>query len=110
MSEPPYITWLNKGVKSRDPSLAREHARCEDIRSEGIETVLRSVKAIVIISSERLTVIIGECINPTGKKRLTAALQSGDLSLLKQEAMAQIGSWTSKFVKTNREGKDDSAN
>ncbi len=72
--------------------------------------MLRSAKAIVIISSERSTVLIGECINTTGKKRLTAALQSGDLSLLKQEAMAQIGSWKSKFVKSYREGKDDSAN
>lgn len=69
--------------------------------------MLRSAKAIVIINSERPTVLIRERINPTGKKRLAAALQSGDLSLVKQEAMAQIGSWKSKFVKTYREGKDD---
>lgn len=55
-----------------------------------METVLRSAKAIVIISPERPTVLIGERINPTGKKRLTAALQSGDLSLVKQEAIAQV--------------------
>ena len=52
--------------------------------------MLRSAKAIVIINSERPTVLFGERINPTGKKRLTAALQSGDLSLVKQEAMAQV--------------------
>ena len=75
-----------------------------------METVLRSAKSIVIISPEQPTALTGERINPTGKKRLTAALQSGSLSLLKQEAMAQIGSWKSKFVKTYREGKDDSAN
>ncbi len=55
-----------------------------------METVLRSAKSIVIISPERPTVLIGERINPTGKKRLTAALQSSDLSLVKQEAMAQV--------------------
>ena len=72
--------------------------------------MLRSAKAIVIISSERPTVLIRERITPTGKKRLTAVLQSGSLSLVKQEAMAQIGSRKSKFVKTYREGKNDSAN
>ena len=55
-----------------------------------METVLRSAKATVIISPERPTVLIGEQINPTGKKQLAAALQSGDLSLVKQEAMAQV--------------------
>jgi len=54
--------------------------------------VLRSAKAIVIINSERPTVLVRERINPTGKKRLTAALQSGDLSLVEQEAMAQVES------------------
>ena len=44
----------------------------------------------MIISSERPTALIGERINSTGKKRLTAALKSSDLSLVKQEAMAQV--------------------
>ncbi|HAL61228.1 MAG TPA: pterin-binding protein [Chloroflexi bacterium] len=55
-----------------------------------METVLRSAKATVIISPERPTVLIGERINPTGKRRLAAALQSGDLSLVKEEAVAQV--------------------
>jgi len=36
------------------------------------------------------TVIIGERINPTGKKRLAAALASGDLELVREMAKAQV--------------------
>lgn len=55
-----------------------------------METVLRGAKASVSISPEQPTVLIGERINPTGKKRLASALQSGDLSLVEQEATAQV--------------------
>jgi 5-methyltetrahydrofolate--homocysteine methyltransferase len=44
----------------------------------------------VIISPARPTVLIGERINPTGKKRLAAALAGGDLELVRQEALAQV--------------------
>ncbi len=55
-----------------------------------METVLRGAKASVSISPEQPTILIGERINPTGKKRLASALQSGDLSLVQQEATAQV--------------------
>jgi len=35
-------------------------------------------------------VLIGERINPTGKKRLAEALRSGDLSVVREEALAQV--------------------
>jgi len=35
-------------------------------------------------------VLIGERINPTGKKRLAAALQAGDLELVRREALEQV--------------------
>jgi 5-methyltetrahydrofolate--homocysteine methyltransferase len=35
-------------------------------------------------------VLIGERLNPTGKKRLAAALSAGDLSYVQQEARAQV--------------------
>ncbi len=38
------------------------------------------------------TVVIGECINPTGKKRLAAALAAGDLDLVREMALAQVAS------------------
>ncbi len=44
----------------------------------------------VIISYDRATVIIGERINPTGKKKLADALRAGDLSIVKKEALEQV--------------------
>lgn len=54
-----------------------------------METILRGRSAEVIIAPERPTVIIGERINPTGKKRLAAALAAGDLKLVRQSARDQ---------------------
>jgi 5-methyltetrahydrofolate--homocysteine methyltransferase len=55
-----------------------------------METVLVGTGKKVIISDDRPTVIIGERINPTGKKKLSAALAEGDLSIVHKEALAQI--------------------
>jgi 5-methyltetrahydrofolate--homocysteine methyltransferase len=44
----------------------------------------------VIISGDRPTVLIGERINPTGKKRLAEALRAGDLSVVREEAVNQV--------------------
>lgn len=55
-----------------------------------METRVSSATKEVIISGERPTVLIGERINPTGKKKLAAALQAGDLDLVRQEALAQV--------------------
>jgi len=51
-----------------------------------METILKSARKTVVISPERPTVLIGERINPTGKKRLTAALEAGDLDIIRREA------------------------
>lgn len=55
-----------------------------------METKLTSTTREVIISSERPTVLIGERINPTGKKKLTKALQNGDLRFVRKEALSQV--------------------
>jgi 5-methyltetrahydrofolate--homocysteine methyltransferase len=55
-----------------------------------METILKSTGRTVTISSEKPTVLIGERINPTGKKRLAAALAQGDLTIVRQEAEAQV--------------------
>jgi len=55
-----------------------------------VETRLSSATKEVLISDEQPTVIIGERINPTGKKKLTTALQAGDLEIVRQEAIAQV--------------------
>ncbi|MCX8033515.1 MAG: dihydropteroate synthase [Thermoleophilia bacterium] len=54
------------------------------------ETVVRSATREVIIGGGRPVVLIGERINPTGKKRLAEALRAGDLSVAKEEALAQV--------------------
>lgn len=55
-----------------------------------VETELKGIGKKVIISRERPTVMVGERINPTGRKRLAQALISGDLSIVKEEAQKQI--------------------
>ena len=55
-----------------------------------METRVLSADHEVIISGDRPTVLIGERINPTGKKRLAEALRAGDLSVVREEALAQV--------------------
>jgi 5-methyltetrahydrofolate--homocysteine methyltransferase len=55
-----------------------------------LETILKSARRTAIVSPERPTVLIGERINPTGKKRLAAALSEGNLDIVRQEAEAQV--------------------
>ena len=55
-----------------------------------METKVSSATKEVIISYDRPTVIIGEHINPTGKKKLAEALKSGDLAIVKKEALEQV--------------------
>jgi len=55
-----------------------------------MDTVLRSARKTVVIGPDRPTVLIGERINPTGKKRLAAALAEGNLDIVSQEAEAQV--------------------
>ena len=55
-----------------------------------METILKSAKKTVVISPEGPTVLIGERINPTGRKRLAAALGEGNLEIIRQEAEVQV--------------------
>jgi len=55
-----------------------------------VKTILKSAKKTVTISPEGPTVLIGERINPTGKKRLATALGEGDLSIVEKEAVEQV--------------------
>jgi 5-methyltetrahydrofolate--homocysteine methyltransferase len=54
-----------------------------------LETMLSSASREVYIGGSRPTVLIGERINPTGKKWLQEALQTGDLEVVRREAVAQ---------------------
>ncbi len=55
-----------------------------------IETNVSSAKQEVLIGHSQPTVIIGERINPTGKKKLAAALKNGNIEVLLKEAIEQV--------------------
>ena len=55
-----------------------------------METKVTSRKSEVIIGGAQPTVLIGERINPTGKKKLAAALKAGDLEYVRELALAQV--------------------
>jgi 5-methyltetrahydrofolate--homocysteine methyltransferase len=54
-----------------------------------METRVCSATKTVLIGGDRPTVLIGERINPTGKKKLAAALRAGNLEIVRREALAQ---------------------
>jgi 5-methyltetrahydrofolate--homocysteine methyltransferase len=55
-----------------------------------METRVSSPAIEVLITDEGPTVLIGERINPSGKKKLAEALKNGDLELVRKEAIAQV--------------------
>jgi 5-methyltetrahydrofolate--homocysteine methyltransferase len=55
-----------------------------------METVLKGTGKKVVVAPDRPTVLLGERINPTGKKKLAAALLEGDLEIVRKEALAQV--------------------
>lgn len=55
-----------------------------------MDTIVSSGSKEVVISYDRPTVIIGERINPSGKKKLAASLQAGTLDIATQEALSQV--------------------
>ncbi len=55
-----------------------------------METVVKSPTQTVVIGPDQPFVIIGERINPTGRKRLAAEMKAGDFSRVESDALAQI--------------------
>lgn len=58
--------------------------------AENITTIIKSTSKEVEISRGNPTVIIGERINPTGRKKVLAALQEGDFAVVKEDATKQV--------------------
>jgi 5-methyltetrahydrofolate--homocysteine methyltransferase len=54
-----------------------------------MQTRVSSPTKEVIIGDDQPTVLIGERINPAGKKKLAEALKAGDLEIVRREALAQ---------------------
>lgn len=55
-----------------------------------METRVSSATKEVIIGHGHPTVLIGERINPTGKKRMSEALRAGNLEIVREEALSQV--------------------
>ena len=55
-----------------------------------METRISSAAKEIIISDDQPTVLIGERINPAGRKKLATALQAGDIEFVRGEAIAQV--------------------
>lgn len=58
--------------------------------SKPLESTVASATKTVVIGSSRPLVIIGERINPTGRKELAASLGTGNLDLVRSEAILQV--------------------
>lgn len=58
--------------------------------SEPLETVLRSATAEVVIGHQRRFCLIGERINPTGRRIFQEQLRAGDLSAIERDVKAQV--------------------
>ena len=54
------------------------------------DTVISSATKEVVIGFDRPFVIIGERINPTGRKILAAEMAAGDFSRVEADARAQV--------------------
>jgi len=55
-----------------------------------LTTILRSQTKTVEIQRGKPTVIIGERINPTGRKLVLKALQAGDFDIVRKDAVSQV--------------------
>lgn len=58
--------------------------------TDNLKTILSSKTKSVEISRDKPTVIIGERINPTGRKKVQAALEAGDFDIIRQDATDQV--------------------
>jgi 5-methyltetrahydrofolate--homocysteine methyltransferase len=58
--------------------------------TEVLETTLRSATAEVVIGHSRRFCLIGERINPTGRRIFQEQLRAGDLSAIERDVIAQV--------------------
>lgn len=58
--------------------------------AENLTTIVSSATQTVEINRDRPTVIIGERINPTGRKQVLAALKEGDFDIVRKDAENQV--------------------
>lgn len=75
-----------------------------------VTTTLSSQSQTVTIQRGLPTVIIGERINPTGRKKVLAALQQGDFDTVRQDAIDQVAAGAAVLdVNAGVHGADEAA-
>ena len=77
---PDHIRAIKRAVKGLKP--------VERNPVKGLKAASRT--RLVVIGSGQRTALIGERINPTGKRKLQDALKSGNYSLVREEAIRQV--------------------
>ena len=78
--------------------------------TRNLTTVVSSAKKTVEIGREKPTVIIGERINPTGRKKVLAAFAEGNFEIARNDALAQVGAGASLLdVNAGVPGADEPA-
>ncbi len=55
-----------------------------------VETTVASTSKTIVMGPSQPLVIIGERINPTGRRELAASLEAGNLDLVRSEAISQV--------------------
>lgn len=75
-----------------------------------MKTILKGITKEVVIDTEGPVVIIGECINPTRRRKLVSTLQARDFSYMLELARTQIGAMADVLdVNVGYPGVDDEA-
>lgn len=59
-------------------------------KEKGVQTILSSPTKTVIIGPDQPFVIIGERINPTGRKLLAKEMAEGNFERVRRDALAQV--------------------
>lgn len=65
--------------------------------TQNLTTTLSSKSKTVEIHRDKPTIIIGERINPTGRRKVLAALQSGDFESVRIDTLNQASAGASKL-------------
>jgi len=58
--------------------------------ADNLTTIIASKTTSVEICRDKPTVMIGERINPTGRKKVLAALEAGDFDIVRSDAISQV--------------------
>jgi 5-methyltetrahydrofolate--homocysteine methyltransferase len=73
---------LNSTVLSKNMEISK--------MTQSLQTILANKNKSVTIHRDGPTIMIGERINPTGRKVVLQALQAGNFELVRQDAIAQV--------------------